>query len=115
MKLNKCIAIGAAVAIAGGLAATGVALATTSTNTYTACVTGGGQLYHLTINGTPKCSDDNKTITWNETGPRGYTGSVGPRGKAGATGPTGPQGPPGEGGYATTVTVPYPASPATTA
>jgi hypothetical protein len=104
MKLTKRIAVAAMVAFAAGLAAAGVATATTTprATTYTACVTTGGQLYKVTVNGTPKCSGSDRTITWNAMGPRGYTGPIGPRGKQG---PAGPVGPTGTTGYATTVIV----------
>lgn len=51
-----------------------------------------------------KCSKDEKSLTWNQTGPRGpigATGAAGPTGAtgaAGATGATGPQGPAGATG-----------------
>lgn len=67
--------------IGGGLTATGIAIATTPSPTYTACVsTLGGIVYNVTTNGTPTCAGRDKTITWNQTGPQGLPGTNGTNG-----------------------------------
>jgi hypothetical protein len=73
----------------GGVA---VASATTpgSTVKYTACLDVKLKtLSNVTINGTPKCANHFKRISWNAQGPAGVAG---PQGSAGATGATGAPG-----------------------
>ncbi len=99
------LAFGAGGVGLGAITTVGVALATTTPATYTACVTTiGGALYNVTTNGTPKCLGKDQTITWNQQGPAGATGSVGaagpvgPAGPVGATGSVGAAGPVGPAG-----------------
>ena len=109
MKSKKRIVARAAlVALVGagiGTAATvgSMALAAPTNNVYTACVTRGGTLHHLTVNGMLRCPRHERVITWNQTGPQGPAGAgmpgpAGPQGPAGAIGTPGPAGPPGPAG-----------------
>jgi hypothetical protein len=66
-----------------------------------ACLTPGGQLKDVTIDGPPNCPGQNTLISWNQTGPVGPTGpagDVGPEGPQGEPGPEGPEGPQGPQG-----------------
>jgi len=47
---------------------------------------------------TPNCPKNTTSLTWNQMGPRGATGSTGPAGTPGATGATGPSRAPGPAG-----------------
>jgi uncharacterized protein YjbI with pentapeptide repeats len=84
---QRFIAGAVALALAGsGLTGADVAIATTPSPTYTACVSSvGGILYNVTTNGTPTCDGRNKTITWDQTGPQGLPGANGTDGTDGNT------------------------------
>ncbi len=99
MKIRKMHIAGAAAAalLAGGVAVTGVALASPTGTTYSACLGKLGILYNVTVNNAPRCFGADTTITWSQTGP---AGAAGPAGVAGATGPQGPAGPAGPAGTA---------------
>ena len=47
-----------------------------------------------------RCSEAERSVTWNITGPKGDTGAAGPAGLPGITGATGPAGPKGDTGAA---------------
>ena len=98
----------AALAFAGGSVIT--ALGDPAPATYSACVAGtpsipfslislfdNGTLYHVTVNGTPRCNRGDSVITWNQSGPIGASGPQGPSGPSGADGATGSSGPSGTG------------------
>lgn len=109
---KRIVGRAALVALAGagmGTAATvgSMALAAPTNNVYTACVSHGGTLNHLTVNRMLRCPRHDQVITWNQTGPQGPAGAAGtpgPAGPAGApglkgdVGPAGPQGPSGPAG-----------------
>jgi hypothetical protein len=91
-------AVAAAALVAGGLTATGIALATTAATTYSGCVSASHHdaLYGVTANGTPACAGKDQAITWDQTGPQGPAGTNGTDGANGAStltsdgAPTGP-------------------------
>jgi hypothetical protein len=85
----------AAVLLAGGIAVTGVALASPTATTYSACLGKLGVLYNVRVNKTPRCLGTDTTITWSQTGPAGPAGA---QGLAGAAGPQGLAGPAGQNG-----------------
>jgi len=76
------------------LVASGVAVATNHSDTYTGCLTAGGSVINVAIGSDPAqmCGGNQTQISWNETGPQG------PQGVPGAQGPQGPQGDPGAQG-----------------
>ena len=92
MKWRYLAAVGATTGLCaatlGGLTAGGLTFASTRQVTYSACLA-AGLLSHVTIDGTPKCADHVRVVTWNEHGPVGATilsGSVRPSTKLGTTG-----------------------------
>ncbi len=96
---------------------TAVVGATSHGTMFYACLTSSGTLTRVTISGPPKCSKNDQSVSWNqtgatgapgpqgekgdtgETGANGETGAPGPQGPAGPVGPQGPQGPSGVSGY----------------
>ena len=89
--VKKTAFLAAGCVTAAGVAGGGIAYANAASSSgavYTACLTTGRTLYNVTLDGTPKCSPNDTTITWNQTGPRGEPGAEGPQG---ATGPAGPE------------------------
>ena len=85
MKIRKIHVAGAAAAalLAGGVAVTGVALASPAGTAYSACLGKLGVLYNVTVNKAPRCFGADTTITWSQTGPAGAAGPAGPAGIAG--------------------------------
>jgi hypothetical protein len=93
---RKYLAIGAAFAaisclVLGGLTLGGVTFASTSSDTYRACLK-AGLLSHVTQTGTPKCGTGALVVSWDQQGPKGTPGPRGPKGAKGTTGPPGPSG-----------------------
>lgn len=89
LVLRRHLVVGGIVAALafGGLIAAGVAAATVTPNTYSACLSSvGGIPYNVTVNGTPKCLGKDKVINWNQTGPAGTSGSNGTNGTNGTNG-----------------------------
>ena len=95
MRHSSRIAQLALAAVAGALlAGGGYALASSSTNTITGCVT--KKSHQLLI--AKRCPKGQSRLEWNQKGPQGQqgaTGAQGPQGAQGATGATGAQGPAG--------------------
>lgn len=80
-------------------AAGGLAWAQGSAAEYYACLTNGGEIGKVTIDGTmPSCGKNQTLIHWNEVGPPGPPGADGVDGMDGQAGPPGPEGPPGPPG-----------------
>ena len=94
MRRLATISVVLLVVIAGG-----AALAASSGDTYTGCLTPGGTIIKVAIGASPagNCTGQQTQITWSETGP---SGPVGPQGPAGPQGPVGPQGATGATGSA---------------
>jgi hypothetical protein len=87
----------AAAALAGTIAAAGVAYATIPTNgVISACYTKSGGNLRVIDSSTGSCSSRETSLAWNVQGAQGPAGATGPRG---AEGPAGPAGPPGVSGY----------------
>ena len=88
--------------VGGGIAATGLAFASTSTSsTLIACEGHEGGL--RLVSSASDCRRNETVVQWNVTGP---TGPQGATGSQGPVGPTGPKGPTGPAGPAATSTAP---------
>lgn len=97
-RKRRFLALGAALTVAvpaGVMGTTALASAGDSEPTYTACLANGGKLYNLVVSPTPpeRCVNDDRRISWNETGPEGPQGAPGPQGPPGPQGEPGPAGP----------------------
>ena len=102
MKWRYLAAVGATTGLCaatlGGLTAGGLTFASTRQVTYSACLA-AGLLSHVTIDGTPKCADHVRVVTWNEQGQKGTPGPKGTPGTSilhGTTAPTSTQGSTGD-------------------
>jgi hypothetical protein len=105
--------------VAGALLTSGIighAIPSSTTHTITACVKSTGTTRLIDYQAGKRCVKGEKTVTWNQTGPRGLTGlkgvagaagssgadgatgAAGPAGADGAVGPAGPAGPVGAEG-----------------
>lgn len=103
VRRHKTAIVAAGFVTAAGVAGGGIAYATDASSSgtvYAACLTTGRTLYNVTVDGTPRCSANDTTITWNQTGPQGEPGAEGPQGPAGPAGPVGPMGDTGATGPA---------------
>src|SRR5262245_51204926 len=74
-----------------------MAFASTTGDTYYACVTSKGDIYRVRVNAKYACLGSDKSISWNQ---RGQPGPVGPTGAQGPEGPEGPEGQAGQDGEA---------------
>jgi hypothetical protein len=112
-RLSRRVVIAAGSVVAIAAAGSAVALATTSSpspTVYKGCLSHlGGLLYNVEVNpsSAPRCLAHDTSISWNQSGPAGPTGTSGPQGlkgdpgpagRDGAPGATGPQGPAGNDG-----------------
>ncbi len=100
----------AATLLGGGVALAAGSSATSSSTTYTGCLSRySGVPYHVKTTGSPapRCFGRDSIISWNAQGPQGVpglagsagpAGPAGPAGATGATGATGPQGAKGDTG-----------------
>ena len=80
--------------VGGGIAATGLAFASTSTSsTLIACEGHEGGL--RLVSSASDCRRNETVVQWNVTGPTGPQGATGSQGPVGPTGPKGPTGPAG--------------------
>jgi hypothetical protein len=96
--------------VVGALLTSGIighAIPSSTTHTITACVKSTGATRVIDYQAGKRCVKGEKTVSWNQTGPRGLTGlrgiagasgSDGAAGPAGANGAAGPVGPPGADG-----------------
>lgn len=108
---SRSLAIGltaAAIAVAIPTIAVATVHPQTATTTIHACQNKSTGVLRVAA----KCKSDEKVLTWNVTGPRGYVGMQGFPGPSGAPGATGPQGEPGPTGPAGPSGAPGPSGPA---
>ncbi len=73
-----------------------------------ACYRSNGNLRLVDRSG---CTNQETTLSWNQSGPPGPQGAAGPQGEAGPPGTAGPQGPPGPQGLAGPQGIPGPPGP----